>query len=224
MHNSSAFFNRSSSIADIADNKRLNSNDIPDVNFDGSKQKSTFWLSLLTPVLLAATLLVWMLGSNFAPTDGVGIGIAGGIGLLVLLACIEHFPAQASSRFVTNTLKRPTHFIPTAVSVLAVLLLAALSASKTSMLDAYHLTALAAGNFAAIFLALAITTSGRYAFNYIAMTQRLFVLLICWAGSSMVLDQTLLAVGVVALSVDLLWRIQLRWTPLVALPVVHPTM
>lgn len=221
MHTSTASPAR---VSALDDNKRLNANDIPDVSFDGSKQKSTFWLSLMTPVLMAVTLLVWMLGSNLTRTNGVGLGIAGGVAIVFLSFCISQFPTQASSRFVTQTLKRPTHFIPTAVSVVAVLILAALSASQTSMLDAYNLTAVAAGNFSAIFLAFAITTCGRYALNYIAMTQRLFVLLICGAGSFMVQDQTLLAMGVMALAIDLLWHIQLRWTPLVALPVVHPNM
>lgn len=196
--------------------EELRTSAIPDTNFDGSKLRSTFWFSVLPLLLMAATFPIVLLFSNFSP-------VAGAVGFLVLCALISYFPSQASSRFITANFKRPIHFIPSVVSLVVASFLAIVGALNSDLLTPMNITAQAAGTLGAFFVAVTITTSGRYAMNYIAMTQRLFVVLACWGGSSMVVDQTLLAVGVVGLSLDVLWHIQSRWVPMVEtkMPVAH---
>lgn len=196
----------------------LNASSIPDINFDGSKARSTFWLAVLAPVLMAATLI-----TMFAPERNFS-HIAGGVCMAMLVLLLAQFPTSASSRFITFNFKRPLHFIPTAAGLGIASTLAVLSASEVDFTGAFTLSANSAGHFAVLFLALSIATGGRYAMNFVAMTERLMVLLFSWGGSTMVQDSTLLAVGVVGLSLNTLWHIQSRWTPMVKAEVIAPKM
>lgn len=195
----------------------LRASAIPDTNHDGSQHRSTIVLSVMAPILMLATLVFWLLFSDMATIAGVVLAF-------VLCALVYQFPTQASSRFITKNFKRPTHFIPTVVSLVIAVAVVLVGAFDSTILTPFNISAAVAGNLAAFFLALTITTSGRYAMNYVAMTQRLFVLLAAWGLSSMVVDQTLLAVAVVGLAANLLWHIQSRWTPLVAVQDVRPAM
>lgn len=196
----------------------LNASRIPDINFDGSKARSTFWLAVLAPVLMAATFITMLSPErNFSH-------IAGGVCMAVLVLLLSQFPTSASSRFITFNFKRPTHFIPSAIGLGVASTLAVLSAAQIDFTGAFTLSANSAGHFAALFMAVSIATAGRYAMNFVAMTERLMVLLFCWGGSAMVEDSTLLAVGVVGLALNVLWHIQSRWVPQVRAAVVKPTM
>lgn len=195
----------------------INASAIADTNFDGSQSKSTLWLAVLAPVLMAATLTSMLFGKTFSH-------IAGGVCLAVLMVLLSKFPTSASSRFITFNFKRPHHFIPTACGLAIATLLAVVSAAQIQFAEPYGLSGNTAGHFAALFMALSITTGGRYALNFVAMTERLLVLLFCWGGSVMVADTTLLAFGAIGLSLNLLWSIQSRWTPKIADTVVVPKM
>ena len=170
----------------------IQASSIPDTCFDGSNIRSTFWLSVLTPVLMIATLLSPLLGSNVLP-------IAGAVSILVLFLLISYFPTNASQRFITPTLRRPAHFIPTAVGLALAMVTAYLSAAQINIAGPVPLSANTSGNLATLFMALSIATGGRYAMNFIAMTERLIVLLLCWGASAMVQENTLLALGVAGL-------------------------
>ena len=198
---------------------------IPDVYFDGSKAPSTFWLSVLAPVLMLATLMAPLL-STFMPmvVASNALFIAGALSTLALGLLIAKFPTSASQRFITTNFRRPLHFIPTAIGFAVASSAALLSAAQIDVAGSIALSANTAGNLAALFAALSIATGSRYAMNFVAMTERLIVLLLCWGGSAMVQDNTLLAIGVVGLSLNVLWSIQSRWTPMAKTEVVKPTM
>lgn len=202
---------------DRASQEPLRASAIADTNFDGSQQPGTLWLACLSPLLLAATFAAALFSKNLYP-------VAGAVSIIVLCLLVYAFPSQASSRFITHNFKRPRHFVPTALSLVGVSILAVASALQTNVLAAHGVSHSLAGHFAALFLALTIAAGGRYALNYIAMTQRLFAVLACWGASIVVEDTTLLAVGVVALSLNLLWSIQSRWTPMVVDTPIRPTM
>lgn len=179
---------------------------IPDTNFDGSQVRSTFWLAVLAPVLMTATFLITLLNSNFSH-------IAGGLCFAMLILLIYYFPTQASARFITSHFKRPPQFIPTAIGLAMASTLAVFSAVQIESTNPIAVAANASGHFSALFLALSIATSGRYAFNVVAMTERLMVLLLCWGGCAVVDDFMLLAVCAVGFSINVLWTIQSRWIP-----------
>lgn len=193
----------------------LRASAIADTNFDGSQQPGTLWIACLSPLLLAATFATALLSQTLYP-------VAGALSIVALCLLVYAFPSQASSRFITYNFKRPRHFVPTALALVGVNLLATASALQTDVLAAHGMTHTLAGHFAALFLALTLTAGGRYALNYIAMTQRLFVVLACWGASVVFEDTTILAVGVGVLSLNLLWSIQSRWTPMVAQEPIRP--
>lgn len=190
---------------------------IPDTNDDGSQVPSTFWFSMLSVGLMLAITIAWFIGPS--PAHSLC-----GLSVLLLAVLVYEFPTQASSRFITSTMNRPRHFRVAVTGMVFASTMAAQSMFSWSWLSTHGLSANSAGHLSVLFTALLITTAGRYALNYIAMTKRLFVLLACWGCSIVVDNQTLQAVAVLALSLNVVWNIHARWTPLLPEDKIHPTL
>lgn len=195
----------------------LRTNAIPDTNEDGSKIPSTFWFSMLSVFLMSTLLVAWFIGP--APANALC-----GLSILLLAVLVYEFPTQASSRFITSTMHRPRHFTVAATGAFIASALAALSLFSWGWLNTNGLTANSAGHLSVLFTGLLITTAGRYALNYIAMTKRLFILLVAWGFSCALDAASFQAMAVMALSLNVVWNIHARWCPQLPTETIRPTL